>query len=218
MTRHRAAALLLAAVVGYGACSPSDEPSAEPEETPTSPPTSVAPTQDAPADCPEPRRSARAEFDPALHDELIRMLKRDQAGIDGARGFDVRTERLREILTEHGWPGFDLVGRDGEDAAWAIAQHADHDVDFQRCALVLLEEAVARGQGSPGNAAYLGDRVAVSAGEPQRYGTQVGCGPQGPEPATPLVDPDRVDEWRARADLPPYQDYLDEMAHLCATD
>jgi hypothetical protein len=158
-------------------------------------------------------------FDQALHDELVAMLERDQSGRTGGpdpEGDLARTERLEEILAEHGWPTYDLVGEDGEDAAWAIAQHSDQDPEFQREALELLREAVAAGQASPGNLAYLTDRVAVGAGEPQTYGTQVGCGPEGPEPATPLVDQPGIDELRAEAELDPWADYLAEMEAICA--
>ena len=160
-------------------------------------------------------------FDQELHDELIAMLERDQSGRTGgpdAEGDEARTTRLKEILAEHGWPTYEMVGEDGEDAAWAIAQHSDQDPAFQREALELLREAVDAGQASPGNLAYLTDRVAAGAGEPQTYGTQVGCGPDGPEPATPLVDPDGVDDRRAEVGLPPLADYLAEMAAICAED
>ncbi len=116
-------------------------------------------------------------FDQALHDELVAMLERDQSGRTGGpdpEGDLARTERLEEILAEHGWPTISLVGEDGEDAAWAIAQHSDQDPEFQREALELIRAAVADGEASPGNLAYLEDRVAVAAGEPQTYGTQVG--------------------------------------------
>src|SRR5688572_26226692 len=39
---------------------------------------------------------------------------------------------LRAVLTEHGWPGRSLVGDDGAEAAWFIAQHPVLDVDLQR--------------------------------------------------------------------------------------
>ena len=164
-------------------------------------------------------QSRSAGFDQALHDELMAMLERDQSGRTGGpdpEGDLARTERLKEILAEHGWPTYDLVGEDGEDAAWAIAQHSDQDPEFQRAALELLREAVAAGQASPGNLAYLTDRVAVGAGEPQTYGTQVGCGPNGPEPATPLVDEAAIDELRAEVGLDPWADYLAEMTAICA--
>lgn len=159
------------------------------------------------------------EFDPALHDELIAMLERDQldrTGGSSGESDQARTERLKEIIAEHGWPTFDLVGEDGEDAAWAIAQHSDLDPAFQREALELLRDAVAAGQASPGNLAYLEDRVAVAAGEPQTYGTQVGCGPAGPEPATPIVDEASLEARRAEAGLDPYADYLTELTAVCA--
>jgi len=168
-----------------------------------------------------PSRSPTPGFDQALHDELVAMLERDQSGRTGgpdAEGDAARTQRLAEILDEHGWPTYDLVGEDGEDAAWAIAQHSDLDPAFQRRALELLRSAVAAGQASPGNLAYLEDRVAVAAGQPQTYGTQVGCAPEGPQPATPLVDPAGVDGLRTAAGLEPLADYLAEMAEVCAAD
>ena len=165
-------------------------------------------------------RPRSPRFDQALHDELLAMVERDRSGRNGgsdAEGDAARTARLAEILDEHGWPTYDLVGEDGEDAAWAIAQHSDQDPVFQRRALELLREAVAAGQGSPGNLAYLEGRVAVGAGEPQVYGTQVGCGPDGPVPATPIAEEAGVDDRRAAAGPAPLADYLEEMARICSS-
>lgn len=189
----------------------------EPDENGGDVPSAYA---DLPEGCPAPSDPGPHEYDAELHDELMAMFDRDQAGRTGGpddEGDPARTERLKEIVAEHGWPGFDLVGEDGEDAAWTIAQHSDLDPEFQQCALALLEIAVADDQGSPGNLAYLSDRVAVTAGEPQRYGTQVGCGANGkPKPATPLAEPDRIEELREKADLPPYEEYLADMEQICA--
>jgi hypothetical protein len=159
------------------------------------------------------------EFNQELHDELLGMLKRDQRERTGGpidEGDEARTERLKDIIEEYGWPTIDLVGSKGEDAAWAIAQHSDQDLEFQREAVELLRDAVAAGDASPGNLAYLEDRVAVASGEPQVYGTQVGCGRNGPKPATPISDMDNVDERRADAGLDPLADYLSEMTEICA--
>ena len=169
-------------------------------------------------DSPEPTPSVAVSFDQALHDELVAMLQRDQAGRTGGadtEGDTARTERLRQILARHGWPGFDLVGRDGGDAAWAIAQHSDTDPAFQKHALELLTAAAERGQASWGNVAYLTDRVAVAEGRPQTYGTQVGCGPGGPKPNTPIADEGAVDQRRAKAGLAPLADYYAEMTAIC---
>ena len=159
--------------------------------------------------------------DPALRDELLQLLEEDQAErLEGADfGGDVpRTQRLAEIIDEHGWPGYSLVGEEAEDAAWAIAQHSDLDPEFQRLALAYLAAAVAADDASPGNLAYLTDRIAVAAGDPQTYGTQVGCGEDGPEPVTPIEDEASVDERRVDASLPPLADYYAEMEAICAEE
>jgi hypothetical protein len=159
------------------------------------------------------------EFDQALHDELVAMLERDQSERTGApisEGDQARTDRLKEIIEQHGWPTIGLVGDDGEDAAWAIAQHSDLDPDFQKQAVELLRDAVAAGQASPGNLAYLEDRVLVAQGKRQVYGTQVRCAPDGPEPATPIDDAANVEQRRADAGLDTLADYLAEMAVICA--
>lgn len=204
------AVLLVLALTACGGGS-SDEPEADPTVAAATP-------ADLPEGCPVPLEEMDREFDQALHDELMAMFDRDQSGRMGGRdneGDDARTARLKEIIEEHGWPGTDLVGDDGEDAAWTIAQHSDLDPEFQACALAHLEVAVDLGVGSPGNLAYLTDRVAAGAGEPQTYGTQMGCTRKGPKPATPLVDPDNIEELRAEAGLDPYEDYLAEMAEVC---
>ncbi len=163
--------------------------------------------------------SDSTEFNQALHDELIAMADRDQAGRTGgsdSEGDAARTARLSEILDEFGWPTFDLVGEDGEDAAWVIAQHSDLDPEFQERALELLREAVEDGQASPGNLAYLEDRILVGRGDPQIYGTQIRCGPDGPMPATPIADEANVEERRIAADLQPLSEYYAELAVICA--
>ncbi|MEV2241026.1 DUF6624 domain-containing protein [Micromonospora sp. NPDC049891] len=188
-------------------CSSSPR-SAEPSGSPVPPSQSLSTTA-----------QPAVTFDQALHDELVGMFERDQAELNGRPQADTaeqRIARLKEIIREYGWPTFDLVGKDGENAAWVIAQHADLDPAFQQEALELLRAAVAGGQASPGNLAYLEDRVAVAKGEPQAYGTQMRCGTDGPVPATPIRDEAGVDKRRAEAGLPRLAAYLREMATICA--
>ena len=170
-----------------------------------------------------PSPSATVAFDQALHDELVRMQADDQAemtgrGADPASTFEERQARLAEILDEHGWPGWDLVGRAGSTAAWVVAQHADLDPALQERALALLEESVAADDASHGDLAYLTDRVAVARGEEQTYGTQIRCDGTEAVPATPIADEADVDERRAEAGLDPLRGYVAEMAELCAGD
>jgi hypothetical protein len=159
--------------------------------------------------------------EPELRDELLAMQEADQAErmgeVAGPSGDEARTQRLGEVFDEYGWPGHDLVGEDGSTAAWVVAQHSDLDTEFQQRALDLLAEAVDDGQASPGDLAYLTDRVAANEGEPQVYGTQVGC-VEGEAQVGPLQDPESVDERRAEAGLGPLDDYLAELRPDCEAE
>ncbi len=210
----RTAAVLAATLLLLAGCSPSPAPGLAPSVTaePTSAPTDDAPSAEIAA------HEWPTEYDAALHDELVAMLARDQAGRTGGddpEGDRARTARLLEIAAEVGWPTIALVGKDGEDAAWAIAQHSDLDPEPQAYFLEWLTAAVDAGEASPGNLAYLFDRVAVANGDPQRYGTQVGCTPGGVEPATPIEDEAGLEQRRADAGLDPYADYVAEMTTIC---
>ncbi|MFI6259990.1 DUF6624 domain-containing protein [Micromonospora zamorensis] len=99
-----------------------------------------------------------------------------------------------------------------------MAQHSDLDLAFRQEALGLLRAAVAAGQVSPGNLAYLQDRVATGKDEPQEYGTQIRWGPGGPVPATPIRDEADVERRRAEAGLPTLASYLAEVTTVCPQD
>ena len=92
-----------------------------------------------------------------------------KTALEGRRIDAQNTDRLRQILAEHGWPGQSLVGEQGAHDAWLIAQHADDDPAFQRQALELLAEAVAHGEAKPRDLAYLTDRLRVNEGREQVF-------------------------------------------------
>ena len=104
--------------------------------------------------------------------------------------------RMTQVLAEHGWPGWRLVGSDGAFAAWVLVQHADLDLPLQERGLELMSSAVAAGDADPSDHAYLVDRVRVAKGEPQVYGTQWGSDAAG-EPGAADPDRGRVDGRRA---------------------
>ena len=124
--------------------------------------------------------------------------------------------RMTEILDEYGWPGWSLVGEDGALAAWVLIQHADLRLDLQNRGLELLEAAVAADDASPGDLAYLVDRVRVAEGRPQVYGTQIGAADENgnPTPRTPIEDPENVDARRAAVGLGTLAEYYAEMRRM----
>lgn len=154
----------------------------------------------------------------ADEDQRVRHLAHERAGPGGdipdelarewTRVDAANTARLAEIVNAHGWPTRSLVGDDGANAAWLLAQHSDRLPDLQRRFLDLMREAVAANEARAVDLAYLTDRVAVHAGQPQVYGTQLCRDPGGRLSAYEIADPDTVDQRRAALGLCPLADYI----------
>jgi hypothetical protein len=68
---------------------------------------------------------------------------------------------LKKIIEEFGWPGFQLVGKEGADCTWLLVQHCDQDIEFQKQCLILLKESVRKEDAPKRHLAYLTDRVLI---------------------------------------------------------
>jgi hypothetical protein len=79
---------------------------------------------------------------------------------------------VKNIIKKRGWLGFDLVGKEGDNAAWLIVQHADNDIIFQKEVLPIIFDACKKGNTNVSNYAYLYDRIKVNTNQKQLYGTQ----------------------------------------------
>ena len=119
------------------------------------------------------------------------------------------TQRLRNIIDEHGWPLRSMVGDSAASAAFLITQHSPSDT-FQREMLPLLEAAAAAGEATPSDVALLTDRVLTRDGKPQVYGTQFRIA-DGVLVPYPIEDVESLDERRARAGLMPMAEYVDML-------
>ncbi|GAB3088749.1 DUF6624 domain-containing protein [Micromonospora schwarzwaldensis] len=160
-----------------------------------------------------------------LATELIERMERDQrARAEAARRtagdapwalvreVDLdNTAWLSQIVDRQGWPRRSRVGKEAATAAWLLAQHADHDPDFQRRCLRLLAQTVDDGEAEPSHLAYLTDRVRRAEGRPQRYGTQFWYGPAGPLQPQPIEDLQRLDERRRSVGLGPFAEYASHL-------
>lgn len=148
--------------------------------------------------------------------QLLAMRARDEQvraelAADGSlfEGYHPRMEevhranaqQLRSLIQAHGWPDEALVGREGAEAAWLIAQHSIGEPDFMRRCRTLLDEASSLGRVPRWQFAYIDDRIRVLQGKPQRYGTQIDLRPEGAQ-IHELEDASQVDAWRKEAGLP----------------
>lgn len=164
-----------------------------------------------------------SEFRELLARELVELAVedrrvRDRLAADGSlyEGYHPIMEavhkhnaaRLRMIIDEHGWPGQKMVGTEGAEAAWRIAQHDIGEPAFQRRCLDLLYDAIERGDAPRWQAAYLEDRVRMFEGRGQLYATQFDVGPDGRPVPYPIEDPDHVDDRRASVGLEPLAQQL----------
>lgn len=169
---------------------------------------------------------------PELRKELVAMAKEDQdaraalttmsmedqlrnqAPIERVMSVDrANTRRLQAIVATHGWPTISMVGEDGADAAWTLAQHADADREFQTRVLALMEKLLPSQEVRASLVAYLRDRVT----QPQRYGTQGRCVGPGKWEPNELEQPAKVDELRKEVGIQPAKlsDHIAFMNTLC---
>ena len=87
--------------------------------------------------------------------------------------------------------------------------------DFQAQVARTLESRLETGDTDPENFAYLVDRVAVRAGRPQRFGTQVEC-VHGRWIAPEIEARETLDERRDRVNLVAYDIQVARMAGMCS--
>jgi len=169
---------------------------------------------------------------PRLRQELLKRVNEDQRIRDQLikKGIDHpdptllqemnkidanNTARLTVIIKQHGWPGPKLIGRDGTDAFFLLAQHANPA--FQKKVLPLVQNAYRHGILTGQNYALFTDRVLVESGKPQIYGTAAKPFDQwnGREPVfQPIEDEANLEKRRAAVGLMPMSEYREFMKHL----
>ena len=146
-------------------------------------------------------------------DQSLRMQvdfsKQDESLLEKIQKVDrENTSTLKEILNTHYWITISEFGKEADQHAWLLVQHADHDIKFQEEILARLEKLYPT-KTAAAHFAHLYDRVAKNNKRPQRYGTQLAgdgtCIPHA------IEDPDDVDARRKSVGLPPLQEYLNQM-------
>jgi hypothetical protein len=114
--------------------------------------------------------------------------------------------KVKDILDKYGWLGPDEIGVTGNSTLFLVIQHSD--LSTQEKYLPIMREAVKNKKALPGDFALLVDRVAISKGKNQIYGSQVNSFDGQHYYLLPLENPDSVDIKRTEVGLSPLADYL----------
>ena len=178
--------------------------------------------------------AAQDGLNASLHKELLEMGRRDQevrerliplafSAVAGPPSQTIMTlieqqrevdeanfRRLDEIVKQYGWPGKTLVGEEASSVAHLLIQHAD--LDRQKRYLPMLKSAAGAGETGAWTVAMLEDRIRVSGGQNQLYGSNFERRPDGTCVITPIEDPVHLDERRQAVGLPSIQEYLREVS------
>ena len=125
--------------------------------------------------------------------------------------FRIHQLRLADIFDKYGYPGFDLVGENGELNFWVMTQHCDFNPEFQSLVLQKLKIEVDKKNADGRHYALLLDRVNLNTNKKQIYGTQVTYSDLGQAYPKNLSDSIGVDQRRIELGLDSLIPYLNLM-------
>jgi len=115
--------------------------------------------------------------------------------------------KVIEILDNRGWLSPKVVGNQGSTTLFLVIQHSDLKTQIKY--LPMIREAVKQGNAKADELALLEDRVAVKQRKKQIYGSQIGKDDStGKYYIYPVIEPEKVNERRAKAGLQPIEEYL----------
>ena len=128
---------------------------------------------------------------------------------------DEFTQYLKKIVGKHGWLTISKFGKDVSYQAGILVTHTQ-DKEFAQKCLKLMEENIHDIDKT--NFAIIYDKVMISAGKSQRYGTKLKSyfkdnGDVVTE-VMPLEDPKNVEELRKQIGLSPLDEYIKNSEKL----
>lgn len=144
---------------------------------------------------------------------LLQVVDKDQTKQSDRQKLDKlykqHAAKLCEILKTHGWPTTALVNREGVFAAFQILKNGG-TYELQRDLLPVIVAVIKKDPSQKSEFAGLYDRLRVSAGMKQLFGTQaVSIG--GFLVLYPIQDQEKLDARRAEYGLPAIDLYIREL-------
>ena len=111
----------------------------------------------------------------------------------------INLERIEYTIRTKGYPGKSIVGEPTNTAAWYVIQHNPDKIPTY---IDTIKKAGKDGELPYRLVAMMEDRLLMSNGEPQIYGTQGATYPNMADFIWPIADPQDVNERRAAAGFP----------------
>lgn len=144
----------------------------------------------------------------AVQDQKIRRTA-NQVGVWGSNinFLDKKnTTKLKTIIKQYGWPTISMVGKKASFNAWLLVQHADHDLQFQKRVLKILENIYKKNikDINPANIAFLMDRICVAEKRKQLFGTQFYCNKKGVFSPRPIANIKNIEKRRKEYNMRPF--------------
>ena len=115
---------------------------------------------------------------------------------------------VKRIIQQYGYPGQSLVGSKLGNTVWLVIQHSPLAV--QEKYLPLIQKAADKGEMEKSNLALLVDRIRMSKGRKQLYGSQIITSPTGKKFFHPIEDKANVNKRRAKVGLGPIEEIAKE--------
>lgn len=113
---------------------------------------------------------------------------------------------ISELLSKYGWPERKwFKSTQAKQIIFLVIQHAP--VEYQQRYFPILVEASERGDIPKGAVAIIHDKILISRGEKQRYGTQIKMNDSGEAEFYPIEDEPSLALRRKVVSLPPIAEY-----------
>jgi hypothetical protein len=139
--------------------------------------------------------------------DLSPSLPSGQTDFEFAAIVTENTEYIRKILAEVGWIDVGRFGYSTSKAAFILVQHS-WEAPLMSAVLPYLKQDVDAGRIEADTYALLFDRLQLSLGRRQRFGSQVATDETGALVVLPVEDPSKVDALRAGLGMIPLKEYF----------
>lgn len=171
------------------------------------------------------------DYDPALRHELLRrksmhdaLLKRARKKKKNAFGsyekfVNESQAMLATLYEKHGWPGPQLVGRDGSEACYWLGLSSYKNSKFQYQSAMLMKDSLPKGELYGIEYAITIDRWLCLSYKPTLFGSVNDFNQESGlvEFTSDVVDPENLNKRRAEVGLPNFEDANRELKIRAST-